>query len=267
MQPARGLHNHCGQQKCIFSNDGVTREFWWWSSLPSLYMASHTTTYLWDLQNSWHLGSQQIPEGSQSCPYVWSPYAILAWLDVCVSICLSHWQDLAYLLQIFADHLLNWIKEVLGKSKLNARFITQHKWVGTRHSTKGIMHVNQMTGHKNWDIQCTIVALIAGVPPHLDLFMQSVPLLNSSILPKIWFILQKPCCQWHRPLQTFMHSNMLLSRLRQGGGRRVLRKTFSFPNSSSYKASEEQSRDWALWCSFWQIWWGACSSLTASVTN
>jgi hypothetical protein len=42
--------------------------------------------------------------------------------------------------------LLNWIKEVVGKPELNACFTTQHKQVGTCHFTKGITHINQMTG-------------------------------------------------------------------------------------------------------------------------
>jgi len=34
------------------------------------------------------------------------------------------------------------------------------------HFTKGITHVNQMTGHKHRDIQCTIIASITGaIPP------------------------------------------------------------------------------------------------------
>ncbi|KAG2056663.1 hypothetical protein BDR06DRAFT_981335 [Suillus hirtellus] len=42
--------------------------------------------------------------------------------------------------EFFADHPLKWIKEIVGKTKLNTHFITQHKWVGMHHFTKGIMH-------------------------------------------------------------------------------------------------------------------------------
>ncbi|KAG2738582.1 hypothetical protein P692DRAFT_201842767 [Suillus brevipes Sb2] len=44
--------------------------------------------------------------------------------------------------------------------------MVQHKRVGTRHFTKGVTHVNQMTGREYRDIQRTIVPSIAGaVPP------------------------------------------------------------------------------------------------------
>ncbi|KAG1905853.1 uncharacterized protein F5891DRAFT_975994 [Suillus fuscotomentosus] len=68
--------------------------------------------------------------------------------------------------KFFADHPLKWIKEALGDYELDTCFMVQHKQVGTRHFTKGIMHVNQMTGREHRDIQCTIVASIAGaIPP------------------------------------------------------------------------------------------------------
>ncbi|KAG1905852.1 uncharacterized protein F5891DRAFT_975993 [Suillus fuscotomentosus] len=68
-------------------------------------------------------------------------------------------------IKFFADHLLNWIKEIVGKPELNTHFMVQHKRVGTCHFAKGVTHVNQMTGRKHRDIQCTIVASIAGAAP------------------------------------------------------------------------------------------------------
>ncbi|KAG1892914.1 uncharacterized protein F5891DRAFT_1131436 [Suillus fuscotomentosus] len=65
----------------------------------------------------------------------------------------------------FSYHPLKWIKEIVGKTKLDTRFITQHKRVGTHHFTKGITHVNQMTGREHRDIQCTIVSSISGAAP------------------------------------------------------------------------------------------------------
>ncbi|KAG1900153.1 uncharacterized protein F5891DRAFT_1128621 [Suillus fuscotomentosus] len=65
------------------------------------------------------------------------------WTFACPSVFLTG--------EFFVDHPLNWIKETVGKPELNARFMVQHKWVGTRHFTK--------------DIQCIIVALIAGTAP------------------------------------------------------------------------------------------------------
>jgi len=67
--------------------------------------------------------------------------------------------------KFFADHPLNWIKETVGKYELDARFMAQHKRVGTRHFAKGISHVKQMTGREHRDIQRTIVAMIAGAAP------------------------------------------------------------------------------------------------------
>ncbi|KAG2056599.1 hypothetical protein BDR06DRAFT_981314 [Suillus hirtellus] len=60
-------------------------------------------------------------------------------------------------LKFFADHPLKWTKEVVGKPKLDACFITYHKQVETHYFTKGITH--------HWDIQCTIIASIVGAAP------------------------------------------------------------------------------------------------------
>ncbi|KAG1889042.1 uncharacterized protein F5891DRAFT_1131885 [Suillus fuscotomentosus] len=79
------------------------------------------------------------------------------WMFACPSVFLTG--------EFFADHPLNWIKETVGKPELDARFMVQHKRVGTRHFTKGVTHVNQMTGREHRDIQRTIVASIAGVAP------------------------------------------------------------------------------------------------------
>ncbi|KAG1789210.1 uncharacterized protein HD556DRAFT_1244286, partial [Suillus plorans] len=86
------------------------------------------------------------------------------WMFACPSVFLAG-EILHTCLKFFADHPLNWTKEVVGKPELDARFITQHKRVGTRHFTKGITHVNQMTGREHRDIQRTIVASIAGAAP------------------------------------------------------------------------------------------------------
>ncbi|KAG1800875.1 uncharacterized protein HD556DRAFT_1304861 [Suillus plorans] len=69
----------------------------------------------------------------------------LDWLFSCPSVFLTG-EVLHTLHKFFADHPLKWIKEIVGKPELDTRFIIQHKQVGTHHFTKGIMHVNQMTG-------------------------------------------------------------------------------------------------------------------------
>ncbi|KAG2132209.1 hypothetical protein BD769DRAFT_1666227 [Suillus cothurnatus] len=88
----------------------------------------------------------------------------LDWLYSCPSVFLAG-EVLHTLHKFFADHPLKWIKEIVGKTELDTRFIIQHKRVGTRHFTKGITHVNQMTGREHRDIQRTIVASIAGAAP------------------------------------------------------------------------------------------------------
>ncbi|KAG1778129.1 hypothetical protein EV702DRAFT_1179099 [Suillus placidus] len=71
------------------------------------------------------------------------------WMFACPSVFLAG-EVLHTCLKFFTDHPLNWIKEIR---------------VGTRHFTKGITHVNQMTGREHRDIQRTIVASIAGAAP------------------------------------------------------------------------------------------------------
>ncbi|KAG1895057.1 uncharacterized protein F5891DRAFT_960655 [Suillus fuscotomentosus] len=98
-----------------------------------------------------HLSGVHMPywlDWSFSCPSVFLPGEVLHTLH-----------------KFFADHPLKWIKEIVGKTELDTRFITQHKRVGTHHFTKGITHVNQMTGREHRDIQRTIVASISGAAP------------------------------------------------------------------------------------------------------
>ncbi|KAG1805606.1 hypothetical protein EV424DRAFT_1330170, partial [Suillus variegatus] len=70
------------------------------------------------------------------------------WTFACPSVFLTG-EVLHTCIKFFADHPLNWIKETVGKPELNARFMVQHKRVGTRHFTKGVTHVNQMTGREH----------------------------------------------------------------------------------------------------------------------
>ncbi|KAG1821091.1 uncharacterized protein BJ212DRAFT_1478187 [Suillus subaureus] len=83
------------------------------------------------------------------------------WIYACPSISLAS-EILHMCFKFFADHPLQWTKEAVGAHELDNRFIVQHKRVGTCHFAKGITHVKQMMGHKYREIQCTIVASIAG---------------------------------------------------------------------------------------------------------
>ncbi|KAG2040942.1 hypothetical protein BDR03DRAFT_979780 [Suillus americanus] len=83
------------------------------------------------------------------------------WLYACLSIFLAG-EVLHTCFKFFTDHPLKWIKETVGAHELDNRFIVQHKQVGTRHFTKGVTHVKQMTGREYREIQRTIIASIAG---------------------------------------------------------------------------------------------------------
>ncbi|KAG1798706.1 hypothetical protein EV424DRAFT_1474987 [Suillus variegatus] len=115
------------------------------------------TIDVWDL-NKFQKAAKAVHLSGVHMPY-WRD-----WNYACPSVFLTG-EILHTCIKFFADHPLNWIKEVVGKSELDARYINQHKRVGTCHFTKGITHVNQMTGREHRDIQRTIVASIAGVAP------------------------------------------------------------------------------------------------------
>ncbi|KAG2344901.1 hypothetical protein BDR05DRAFT_998905 [Suillus weaverae] len=86
------------------------------------------------------------------------------WAFTCPSVFLTA-KVLHTCIKFFADHPLNWIKEAVGKPELDTCFMVQHKRVGTHHFTKGVTHVNQITGWEHQDIQHTIIASIAGATP------------------------------------------------------------------------------------------------------
>ncbi|KAG1830798.1 hypothetical protein EV424DRAFT_1470212 [Suillus variegatus] len=86
------------------------------------------------------------------------------WTFACPSVFLTG-EVLHTCIKFFADHPLNWIKETVGKPELNARFMVQHKRVGTRREHR--------------DIQRTIVASIAGAAP--PRFIRSIRALIEFI--------------------------------------------------------------------------------------
>ncbi|KAG2049099.1 hypothetical protein BDR06DRAFT_1012491 [Suillus hirtellus] len=88
---------------------------------------------------------------------------------------LDKFQKVAKAINLSGVHMPYWLfrgpsaemdQEALGDYELDTHFMVQHKRVRMRHFAKGITHVNQMTGRKYRDIQCAIIASIAGaVPP------------------------------------------------------------------------------------------------------
>ena len=69
---------------------------------------------------------------------------------------------LHYRHKLFFDHPFKWCKELLGHDEIDVRYRTQHKRVGIRHFN-GVSHINQMMGRDHRDLQCTVVATIAGL--------------------------------------------------------------------------------------------------------
>ncbi|KAG2031309.1 hypothetical protein BDR03DRAFT_1016256 [Suillus americanus] len=64
--------------------------------------------------------------------------------------------------KFFFDHVLKWIKQIMGH-ELYVRFKSHHKRTGVRHFSGGVSHVNQMTGQEHRDIQRTIVPTLWGM--------------------------------------------------------------------------------------------------------
>ncbi|KAI6098239.1 hypothetical protein EV401DRAFT_2148854 [Pisolithus croceorrhizus] len=67
--------------------------------------------------------------------------------------------------KFFFDHVLMWCKDVVGCDELDSRYKIHHKRIGIRHFASGVSRMMQMTGREHCDIQCTIVAMIAGAAP------------------------------------------------------------------------------------------------------
>ncbi|KIM70397.1 hypothetical protein SCLCIDRAFT_101166 [Scleroderma citrinum Foug A] len=89
--------------------------------------------------------------------------------------------------KFFFDHVLPWCKELLG-TELNMWFKCLHKCARVRHFVGGVSHIKQMSGREHRDIQCMIVAVIAGhVPPQ---FLRTICALLAPVpvglLQYIW---------------------------------------------------------------------------------
>jgi hypothetical protein len=110
--------------------------------------------------NPWDLDKFQKAAKAVNLSGVHMPYWH-DWIYACPSVFLAG-EILHTCFKFFTDHPLQWTKEAVGAHKLDNRFIVQHKRVGTCHFTKGVTHVKQMMGREYREIQCTIVASIAG---------------------------------------------------------------------------------------------------------
>ncbi|KAG2339690.1 hypothetical protein BDR05DRAFT_977659 [Suillus weaverae] len=64
--------------------------------------------------------------------------------------------------KFFFDHVLKWIKQIMGH-ELDVWFKSHHKCTSVRHFSGGVSHVNQMTGQEHQDIQHTIVPTLWGI--------------------------------------------------------------------------------------------------------
>lgn len=67
--------------------------------------------------------------------------------------------------QVFFYHPLKWCKEAVGGHLLDTQYKEQHLCIGVKHSSSGIPHVKQMTGHEHHNIQHTIILMIAQSTP------------------------------------------------------------------------------------------------------
>ncbi|KAG1886268.1 hypothetical protein F4604DRAFT_1917999 [Suillus subluteus] len=128
-----------------------------------LYQEAYTATprqYCQKNIDPWDLDKFQKAAKALNLSGVHMPYWC-DWIYACPSVFLRG-EILHTCFKFFTDHPLKWVKESVGAYELDTCFIIQHNQVGTCHFMKGIMHVKQMMGHGYRDIECTIVASIAG---------------------------------------------------------------------------------------------------------
>jgi len=64
--------------------------------------------------------------------------------------------------KLFFNHPFKWCKELSRHDEIDVHYRTQHKRVGICHFN-GVSHVNQMMGRDHHNLQCTVVATIAGL--------------------------------------------------------------------------------------------------------
>jgi len=66
------------------------------------------------------------------------------------------------LLRFCRDHVLEWVKNLVGASELDARFKVLQPIVGMRHFSGGISHLSCLTIQEDKDIQSVLLATISG---------------------------------------------------------------------------------------------------------
>ena len=92
----------------------------------------------------------------------------LFWCNMALS-CPSRFfnpEVLHYLHKEFWDHNIQWCINVLGTAEIDFRFSVLQPVTSFHHFREGISSLRQVTGQTHQDIQCTIIAVIAGSAPH-----------------------------------------------------------------------------------------------------
>ncbi|KAG2144392.1 uncharacterized protein EDB93DRAFT_1241273 [Suillus bovinus] len=98
---------------------------------------------------------------SPLCSHV-DPWNLIVFVREAKKLHLSGPEILHMLHKFFFDHVLKWIKQIMGH-KLDVWFKSHHKCTGIHHFSRGVSHVNQMTGREHQDIQRTIVPTLWGM--------------------------------------------------------------------------------------------------------
>lgn len=89
--------------------------------------------------------------------------------EICIAPDLLHGPG-----KFWRDHLLKWVRRLVGFNEYDVRLKALQPVRGYRHFKKGISHISQWTGREDRELQRTTVALIAGAPNVTDEVMRNV---------------------------------------------------------------------------------------------